>query len=50
MVKFFYTVGDRDEVAAEINQFAEENNLEVVSLSCSGNTGIFVAFKQKSQN
>lgn len=32
----------------EINEFAEENNLEIVSLSCFGDTGIFVAFKEKS--
>lgn len=32
----------------EINKFAEKNNLEVVSLSCFGDTGIFVAFKEKS--
>lgn len=59
MVKYFQhkinhigtiSVEDKLGTAEEINQFSEKNNLEVVSLSCSGNTGIFVAFKQKSQN
>lgn len=57
MVKYFsheedyignISVEDTYETEKEINQFAKKNNLEVVSLSCFGDTGIFVAFKEKS--
>lgn len=35
------------ETEKEINEFAEKNNLEIISLSCFGDSGIFVAFKEK---
>lgn len=36
-----------NETADKINKYAEENGLDVVSLSCDGDNGIFVTFKKK---
>ncbi|MCM1218985.1 MAG: hypothetical protein NC548_31270 [Lachnospiraceae bacterium] len=31
----------------EINKYANENNLEIISISCDRDIGVFVAFKKK---
>lgn len=40
-----YRPGD---VTKEINTYADENNLEITSISTYENKGIYVAFKQRS--
>lgn len=37
------------ETEKEINEYCRKNNLEIASISCDRDMGIFVAFKQKSQ-
>lgn len=36
-------------ITKEINVYADENNLEIVSISVYENKGIYVAFKQRSR-
>lgn len=35
------------ETEMRINSYAEKNNLEIVSISCIADDGIFVVFKEK---
>ena len=38
------------DITKEINTYADENNLEIVSISTYENKGVYVAFKQKGVN
>lgn len=59
MIKYFeipfteYKVGKiycHDDLVEEINAYADENNLEIVSVSVYKSEGMYVAFKQRSVN
>lgn len=38
---------DRNEVAKDINKFAEENEFKIVQISVCDDTGIFVLFEKE---
>lgn len=39
-----------EDLTNEVNRYADENNLEIVSISVYENKGMYVAFKQGSDN
>ena len=45
---FVGTIYQPNGITKEINKYADENNLEIVSISVYENKGIYVAFKNKN--
>ena len=49
-IKYFSTLGTSSTIEKQVTDYAQENNLQIVTLAPINNTSVYVLFEEKAGN